>query len=146
MEPVLDELRADVLDAHPGHLARQLDDDPVQHPVELHEQHAGRLERARRNAFLIKAGDRRLPCAGVVRLVAGQLFHTTTPVVTWMDPGGYDAYRVERRFAPLDKASWKDSEGGDLNSPNRYGSRARGLSPEVASRQPDARSRVARGE
>ena len=31
-------------------------------------------------------------------IVAGQLFHTGTRVVTWMDPGGYDAYRVERRL------------------------------------------------
>ena len=28
-------------------------------------------------------------------MVCGQLFHTTTPVVLWMDSGGYDAYRVE---------------------------------------------------
>ncbi len=26
-------------------------------------------------------------------VVAGQLFHTGTPVVLWLDPGGYDAYR-----------------------------------------------------
>ena len=33
-------------------------------------------------------------------IVAGRLFHTGTHVITWMDPGGYDAYRVERRFSP----------------------------------------------
>ncbi len=64
-------------------------------------------------------------------IVAGQLFHTTAPVVTWMDPGGYDAYRVERRFVALDKASWEETEGGTLKSPNRYGMRAKGLSPEA---------------
>ncbi|HEY7115103.1 MAG TPA: peptidoglycan recognition family protein [Tepidisphaeraceae bacterium] len=40
-------------------------------------------------------------------VVCGQLFHTGgAPVVLWTDPGGYDAYRVERRFAPYDEASW----------------------------------------
>ena len=38
-------------------------------------------------------------------IVAGQLFHTGTRVVTWMDPGGYDAYRVERRFSPWAESS-----------------------------------------
>ena len=37
-------------------------------------------------------------------VVCGQLFHTTAPVVLWTDPGGYDAYRVERRFVPFDQA------------------------------------------
>lgn len=69
-------------------------------------------------------------------VVAGQLFHTSTPVVTWMDPGGYDAYRVERRFAPIDKASFADSakEVKGLNSPNRYGMRTRGMAPEAVER------------
>src|SRR5262245_14105287 len=31
-------------------------------------------------------------------VVCGQLFHTGTPVVLWLDPGGYDAYRVENHF------------------------------------------------
>ena len=31
-------------------------------------------------------------------IVAGQFFHSGTKVVLWLDPGGYDAYRVERRF------------------------------------------------
>ena len=30
----------------------------------------------------------------------GQLFHTGPRVVLWNDPGGYDAYRVQRRFEP----------------------------------------------
>src|SRR5215471_21865816 len=55
-------------------------------------------------------------------VVAGQFFHTGTPVVLWMDPGGYDAYRVERRFSPIDKADWEHSteEVRDLRTPNRY--------------------------
>src|SRR5207244_1649530 len=58
-------------------------------------------------------------------MVAGQLFHTGAPVVLWMDPGGYDAYRTERRFAP-----WSESDFAsttvlvpEIKSPNRYGVR-----------------------
>ncbi len=63
-------------------------------------------------------------------IVAGQMFHTGTRVVTWMDPGGYDAYRVERRFAPLDKSSWEASKAElpDLLGPARYNLRKAGLS------------------
>jgi N-acetyl-anhydromuramyl-L-alanine amidase AmpD len=32
-------------------------------------------------------------------MVCGQLFHTSAPVVLWEDPGGYDAYRLGKRFA-----------------------------------------------
>ena len=65
-------------------------------------------------------------------VIAGQFFHTGTPVVLWMDPGGYDAYRVERRFSPLEKANWESSkaENKDLGSPNRFNLRAAGLSKE----------------
>ena len=47
-----------------------------------------------------KAGEK-LPRRGDEIVVCGQLFHTTAPVVLWTDPGGYDAYRVDRRFGPL---------------------------------------------
>jgi N-acetyl-anhydromuramyl-L-alanine amidase AmpD len=62
-------------------------------------------------------------------VAAGQFFHTGTPVVLWLDPGGYDAYRVERRFAPFDKSDWEDSAAQvkDLSTPNRYGLRNSGL-------------------
>jgi N-acetyl-anhydromuramyl-L-alanine amidase AmpD len=58
-------------------------------------------------------------------MVAGQLFHTGAPVVLWTDPGGYDAYRVERRFVPPEKASWDETvkEGKGPATPNRYGER-----------------------
>src|SRR5438105_5005399 len=44
------------------------------------------------------------PAAPLVRqgdeiVVCGQLFHTSAPVVLWMVPGGYDAYRVEKHFS-----------------------------------------------
>jgi len=58
-------------------------------------------------------------------VAAGQMFHTGAPVVLWMDPGGYDAYRVERRFSPLDESDWDTSHTAvkGLTSPNRYGLR-----------------------
>jgi N-acetylmuramoyl-L-alanine amidase len=64
-------------------------------------------------------------------VVCGQWVHTGAPVVTWMDPGGYDAYRVERRFAPLDDSDWRHStaEVKELKTPNRYGLRKAGLTP-----------------
>jgi hypothetical protein len=69
-------------------------------------------------------------------IVAGQLFHTGTRVVTWMDSGGYDAYRVERRFAAFDQSSWETSKVAvaALKTPNRYGLRQDGLTPEQLER------------
>jgi N-acetylmuramoyl-L-alanine amidase len=63
-------------------------------------------------------------------VVAGQFFHTGTPVVLWMDPGGYDAYRVERRFSPYDESDWKSSETNlsSPRTPNRYTIRDQNLS------------------
>ena len=66
-------------------------------------------------------------------MVCGQLFHTGAPVVLWTDPGGYDAYRVDRRFVPLEEAGWKATEkAGGVKSPNRYSTRSRGVSPQMA--------------
>ncbi len=58
-------------------------------------------------------------------IVAGQFFHTGTRVITWLDPQGYDAYRTERRFSPLDDSSFEKSQETvkDLKSPARYGLR-----------------------
>src|SRR5882672_2362646 len=65
------------------------------------------------------------PRRGDEIVVAGQFVHTGTPVVLWMDPGGYDAYRVERRFAPIDESNWETSKVAvkTLTTPNRYGLR-----------------------
>jgi N-acetyl-anhydromuramyl-L-alanine amidase AmpD len=43
-------------------------------------------------------------------------------VVLWTDPGGYDAYRTERRFVPWEKASYSATtrESEYVNSPARY--------------------------
>lgn len=66
-------------------------------------------------------------------MVCGQLFHTGTPVVLWTDPGGYDAYRVERRFVPMEKADWKSSSAS-LETPNRFSLRNVKLTPEEIER------------
>ena len=73
-----------------------------------------------------------LPRQGDEIVVAGQLFHTGTRVVLWMDPDGYDAYRVERRFAPFEESSWEKSSEANkyLETPNRYGLRKGPLSPD----------------
>src|SRR5688500_2610831 len=65
------------------------------------------------------------PRIGDEIVVAGQFFHSGTPVVLWLDPGGYDAYRVERRFAPHAQADWNSSSAQNpaLGTPNRYGMR-----------------------
>lgn len=63
-------------------------------------------------------------------MIAGQFFHTGAPVVLWTDPGGYDAYRTERRFAPWDGSEWGKGGERGLESPARYGVRRVPLSPE----------------
>lgn len=70
-----------------------------------------------------------VPRTGDEIMVCGQLVHTTAPVVLWTDPGGYDAYRVERRFGPWTKADWKSIQTA-LDTPNRYGIRDERLTPE----------------
>ncbi len=57
-------------------------------------------------------------------VIAGRYFHTGAPVVLWTDPGGYDAYRVERRFVPIEAADYTPDA---KFTPNRYGLRKAGL-------------------
>src|SRR4051812_50217838 len=66
-----------------------------------------------------------VPRKGDEIVVAGQLFHTGARVVTWMDPGGYDAYRTERRFSAFEESSWgKNKDAGkNVHAPPRYGLR-----------------------
>ncbi len=72
------------------------------------------------------------PRKGDEIVVAGRFVHTGTPVVLWSDPGGYDAYRVERRFSPFEESDWEKSKAAVryLTTPNRYGLRRDGLTPE----------------
>jgi N-acetyl-anhydromuramyl-L-alanine amidase AmpD len=64
-------------------------------------------------------------------MVCGQLYHTTTPIVLWSDPGGYDAYRLEPRFKPLGESS-PPARKEDAQPPLRstFGLRRRNLSAE----------------
>ena len=69
-----------------------------------------------------------LPRLGDEIVVCGQLVHTGAPVVLWLDPGGYDAYRAECRFKPdQQKPSRPVSD-----SPIRYSSFRRHLPDDVA--------------
>ena len=92
----------------------------------------GREVRAQARPAAPKAGPpgigQRVERLGDEIMVCGQLYHTTAKVVLWTDPGGYDAYRVERRFAPIDEAAWGKGETPNLKRPNRYTSRLRNLS------------------
>ena len=81
-----------------------------------------------------KIGER-LDRRGDEIVVCGQLYHTTTKVVLWTDPGGFDAYRVEPRFAPLDQkltAAEKEKQGDVWSS--HYNTRTAGLSAEERER------------
>ena len=72
------------------------------------------------------------PRKGDEIVVAGKYVHTGAPVVLWTDPGGYDAYRVERRFSSLNEADWNTSHEKvkNLGTPNRYNMRKGDLTPE----------------
>lgn len=86
----------------------------------------------RAGAELKRSGDEIVIC--------GRMFHTGAPVVLWMDPGGYDAYRVERRFVPIEEAGWERS-AGKVKTPNRYG--VRGI--DVGSGRPTSMARGSAG-
>jgi N-acetylmuramoyl-L-alanine amidase len=76
------------------------------------------------------------PRTGDEIVVAGQFVHTGTRVVLWMDPRGYDGYRVERRFSPIDTSDYGSSQAEvrALRSPNRYNMRSSGLSSNEVER------------
>jgi len=61
-------------------------------------------------------------------VVCGQLVHSGAPVVLWLDPGGYDAYRAECHFDP-DQAMPTNPVS---SAPTRYGSFRRHLPEDVA--------------
>ena len=60
-------------------------------------------------------------------MIAGQRFRTGTPVVLWTDPGGYDAYRVDKRFGDFQARQFADWEDTSQN-PQRYNIRDHRLS------------------
>ncbi|HSW45755.1 MAG TPA: peptidoglycan recognition family protein [Phycisphaerae bacterium] len=54
-------------------------------------------------------------------VVCGQLFHIGTPVVLWLDPNGYDAYRCRRHFEPAETMpSAPVAPGNPSRFSNRY--------------------------
>jgi N-acetyl-anhydromuramyl-L-alanine amidase AmpD len=65
------------------------------------------------------------PRRGDEIMIAGQLFHTGgARVKLWFDEGGYDAYRIERRFAKWPEANWEATQSaGKLKQPERFGLR-----------------------
>jgi len=73
-------------------------------------------------------GERELRRTGDEIVVCGRLFHTGARVVTWLDAGGFDAYRGHRHRQP-DKIEARDREGAA-----RYGTRRRNLPDDVAAR------------
>ena len=77
---------------------------------------AGRLAGAAED---LPGVGQRLARRGDEIMVCGQLYHTTTPVVLWCDPGGYDAYRPEPRLAPPDPPG---PAAGKQASPSRFAS------------------------
>ena len=81
----------------------------------------------------VKLGAR-LERTGDEIMVCGQLYHTTTRVVLWTDPGGYDAYRVEPRFAPLDPGARKAAGDNLTTRVTRFGLRQKGLTAEEIER------------
>jgi N-acetylmuramoyl-L-alanine amidase len=72
----------------------------------------------------------RLERKGDEIMVCGQLYHTTTRIVLWTDPGGYDAYRVEPRFAPLDPAARQAAGNTEPRRASRFGLRQKGLTAD----------------
>src|ERR1043166_1598511 len=58
-----------------------------------------------------------LSCRGAEIVACGRLFHTGTRVVLWSAPGGFDAYRAQRRFG--EKMLPSHPVGG-ANTPMRY--------------------------
>jgi N-acetyl-anhydromuramyl-L-alanine amidase AmpD len=83
-----------------------------------------------------RPGDAAAARRGEEMMVAGRLIHVGAPVVLFTDPGGYDAYRVEKRFTPWQESSWQAlvKAGKALDTPNRYGLRASGLSDDERER------------
>jgi N-acetylmuramoyl-L-alanine amidase len=69
------------------------------------------------------------PRKGDEIMIGGRMFHTGTPVVLWFDQGGYDGYRVERRFSKFDERDWEHTKD-KIESPNRFNLRKVQLSED----------------
>jgi N-acetylmuramoyl-L-alanine amidase len=63
------------------------------------------------------------PRTGDEIVVCGQFFHTGTPIVLWLDPGGYDAYRMDMKKSPIIPGAPPVPEARPLTRP-AYGVRS----------------------
>ncbi len=75
-------------------------------------------------------------------MVCGQFYRIGTPVKLWMDAGGFDAYRTDRRFAPFAQRKWRSTveemQAGKIDfvtkpqetNPDRYGLRFESVAAE----------------
>jgi N-acetylmuramoyl-L-alanine amidase len=73
-------------------------------------------------------------------VACGQLFHTTAPVVLWLDPGGYDAYRTEPRFRGGDEP--KPGVAAAKEAENRFPTRWFGVRKGSLSLEESERART----
>jgi N-acetylmuramoyl-L-alanine amidase len=69
------------------------------------------------------------PRTGDEIVVCGQFFHTGTPVVLWIDPGGYDAYRMDMKTLPVIAGAAPATQPALLRHP-AYGVREAPLTDE----------------
>jgi len=72
-----------------------------------------------------------LPRRGQEIVSCGGLHHVGARVVLWLDSGGYDAYRVRRRFDDLGRIAPSDPAPG-CDTPERYSPMRDGLPPRAA--------------
>src|ERR1700678_1352743 len=77
----------------------------------------------------VKIGEK-LTRRGDEIMVCGQLYHTTTRVVLWTDPGGYDAYRVEPGAAGVPRVEQTPAATAEPRRATRFGLRRKGLTPD----------------
>ena len=64
-------------------------------------------------------------------VAAGRFFHTGTPVVLWLDPDGYNAYKARQHF---DATKIMPDNPADPDSPSRYSPTRRDLAPDLKAR------------
>lgn len=74
---------------------------------------------------------RRIDRHGTEIMVCGQIYDIGVPVVLFTDPGGYDAYRVERRYVPWEESGWEKTHAAGVTEPTRYNLRFQKSAREV---------------
>jgi len=77
----------------------------------------------------------RLDRRGEELVACGELFHVGSPVVLWTDAGGYDAYRLEKRFRAAEQPENKARYGLRGNLPEAIAARVAQQGWELADLQ-----------